>query len=77
MHMDMSKSIMKSIMMRTQSKFAPVVTNATIHIILILVVMAGWWAKLLDMRGAFWHDIFEKGWKVDMEIPQGFERFYP
>jgi Reverse transcriptase (RNA-dependent DNA polymerase) len=59
------------------SKFAPVVSDATIHIVLILIIMAGWWAELLDVHGAFLHSIFEKGWKVYMEIPQGFEKFYP
>jgi hypothetical protein len=57
-------------------KFAPVVTDATIHIILILIIMAGWWAELLDVKGAFLHGIFEKGRKVYMEIPQGYEKFY-
>ena len=54
------------------SKFAPVVSDATIHIVLILIVMAGWWAELLDVRGAFLHGVFEKGRMVDMEVPQGF-----
>jgi hypothetical protein len=31
------------------SKFAPVVSGATIHIFLILMIMAGWYAELLDM----------------------------
>jgi hypothetical protein len=59
------------------TKFVAVVTDATIHIILILIIMAGWWAELLDVKGAFLHGVFEKGHKVYMEIPQGFEKFYP
>jgi hypothetical protein len=59
------------------AKFAPVVSDATIHIILILIVMAGWWAELLDVKGAFLHGVFEKGRKVYMEVPQGFEKYYP
>jgi hypothetical protein len=43
------------------AKFAPIVTDVTIHIILILIVMAGWWAELLDMKGAFLHGEFKKG----------------
>jgi Reverse transcriptase (RNA-dependent DNA polymerase) len=58
-------------------KFALVVSDATIHIILILIVMAGWWAELLDVKGAFLHGVFEKGQKVYMEVPQGFEKYYP
>jgi hypothetical protein len=59
------------------SKFAPIVTDAMIHIILILIVMADWWAELLAVKGAFLHGEFEKGRRVYMKIPQGFERFYP
>jgi hypothetical protein len=42
------------------SKFAPVVMDATIHIVLILTIMAEWWAELLDVKGAFLHGTFEK-----------------
>jgi hypothetical protein len=59
------------------SKYAPVVTNATIHIILILIIMAGWWAELLDVKGAFLHGEFEDDHQVYMEVPQGFEQYYP
>jgi hypothetical protein len=55
------------------SKFTPVVSDATIHIVLILLIMAGWYAELIDVKGAFLHDVFEKGQKVYMEVPQGFE----
>jgi hypothetical protein len=58
-------------------KFAPVVTDATIHIVLIQLIMAGWYVELIDVKGAFLHGVFEKGRKVYMEVPQGFERFYP
>jgi hypothetical protein len=59
------------------SKFTPVVSDATIHIILILLIMAGWYAELFDMKGAFLHSVFEKGRKVSMEVPQGLVQFYP
>jgi hypothetical protein len=39
--------------------------------------MAGWYAELIDVKGAFLHGVFEKGRKVYMEVPQGFEQFYP
>jgi hypothetical protein len=55
------------------SKLAPVVNDATIHIILILLIMAGWYVELIDVKGAFLHGVFEKGGKVYMEVPQGFE----
>ena len=50
------------------------VSDATIHIILILIVMAGWWAELLDVKGAFLHGVFEKGRKVYMEVPPSASR---
>jgi len=59
------------------AKSAPVVNDATIRILLILIIMAGWAAQLLDVRGAFLHGEFEKGRKVYMHIPQGFEAFFP
>jgi hypothetical protein len=56
------------------SKFAPLVDDATIHIVLILVIMSGWYAELINVKGAFLHGVFlEKGCKVYMELPQGFE----
>jgi hypothetical protein len=59
------------------AKFAPVVSDATIHIVMILMIMAVWWSELLDVKGAFLHGIFEKGRRVYMEVPQGFEKHYP
>jgi hypothetical protein len=59
------------------AKYAPAGTGATIHIVLVLIIMAGWAAALLGVKGAFLHGAFEKNCKVYMEVPQGFERFYP
>jgi hypothetical protein len=59
------------------SKAAPVVQLATIFIVLILTVVMSWHAILLDVRGAFLHGKFEKDRKIYMDVPQGFERFYP
>lgn len=59
------------------AKSAPVVSEATIMIVFILMVMAGWVAHVIDVKGAFLHGVFEKGRKVYMEVPQGFEKFYP
>jgi hypothetical protein len=39
--------------------------------------MARWCAMLLDVKGAFLCGNFEDGEKIIMEIPQGFECFYP
>ena len=59
------------------AKAAPVVQKVTICIVMVLVLMAQWATRIVDVRGAFLHGTFEKGRKVYMEVPQGFERFYP
>jgi len=59
------------------TKAAPVGNDATIHIVLILMLLAGWYAEIIDICGAFLHGKFEDGQKVYMEVPQGFEKFYP
>ena len=48
----------------------------TIHIVLILMIMAGWYAEVLDVRGAFLHGVCADGEEIYMEVPQGFERWY-
>ena len=58
-------------------KSAPVVTNPTIMIMLILSIMARMWQEVLDVQGAFLYGTFEDGIRVYMEVPQGFEKFYP
>lgn len=39
--------------------------------------MATYWSELSDVKGAFLHGIFEKGKKIYMTVPQGFEKLYP
>jgi hypothetical protein len=43
------------------TKAAPVVNEATIRIVMILMLMAGWYCELLDVKGAFLHGEFDKG----------------
>ena len=57
---------------------SPVVNEATIKIMLILLAMhVTWVAMLMDVRGAFLHGLFDPGHILFMEIPQGFEKWYP
>ena len=56
---------------------APVVNDMTIRIVLILMVMARYCGELMDVRGAFLLGEFGKEEKLYMEVPQGFEKFYP
>jgi Reverse transcriptase (RNA-dependent DNA polymerase) len=36
-----------------------------------------WTAILMDVNGAFLHGYFEKGRRVYMKVPEGFEEYYP
>jgi hypothetical protein len=40
---------------------APVTSDTTIHIVLMLLLMANWYGELLDVEGAFPHGEFEEG----------------
>ena len=56
---------------------APVVNKMTICIVFTLIVMADWYAEVVNVRGAFLRGKFEEGTKLYMEVPEGFEKFYP
>jgi hypothetical protein len=56
---------------------SPVVNEITVRMIFVLICMAQWYAVLLDVKGAFLCGNFENGENIYMEVPQGFERFYP
>ena len=56
---------------------APVVHDITIRIILTMMVMANWIAYLQDVKGAFLKGEFNDGEVLFMEVPEGFEKYYP
>lgn len=58
-------------------KSAPVVAEATIRIVLILMIMAGWVGELMDVKGAFLCGTFEDEHQMYMYVPQGWEEYYP
>ena len=59
------------------STAAPVVSEVTIRVMLTIVVMCDWAARLVDVQGAFLLGEFEeKDEKVYIEVPKGFEEFY-
>jgi hypothetical protein len=70
-------------MMKTPSHYdensiaAPVTSDTTIRIVLTLLLMATWYGKLLDVKGAFLHGQFEEGKQLYMEVPEGFQQYYP
>ena len=56
---------------------SPVVHEITVHIMLVLMIMALSHAGIIDVKGAFLKASFDPKHKVYMEIPKGFEKFYP
>jgi hypothetical protein len=44
---------------------------------LTLLLLARWYAELIDVKGAFLHGEFDEGEILYMEIPQGFKQYYP
>jgi hypothetical protein len=58
-------------------KAAPVVNDITIRLVLTLIVMAGFWAEIVDVKGAFLTAQFEPEYRMYIKVPKGFELFYP
>jgi hypothetical protein len=44
---------------------------------MILTIIFGWTAGLIDVQGEFLCGNFKDGEEIYMEVPEGFERFYP
>ena len=42
----------------------------------VLIIMAGWWSELLDVKGALLTGRFDKGEELYMEVPQVMEKYY-
>lgn len=55
---------------------SPVVNEASIFIILILIAMTGFITDVNDVKGAFLNGTFSNGEKLCMEVPQGFHKYY-
>jgi hypothetical protein len=55
----------------------PVTSDVTIRIVLTLLLLGRWYAELIDIKGAFLHGEFDEGEILYMEIPEGFEQYYP
>jgi hypothetical protein len=59
------------------STHAPITNANTIRIVLILMIMADWQGQIVDVKGTFLHGEFEDGKVIYMNMPHGFEKFYP
>ena len=55
----------------SSSIHAPVTNNVTIRLFFVLMLLAGWVAHIVDVKGAFLHGEFEQGEKVYMKVPEG------
>jgi Reverse transcriptase (RNA-dependent DNA polymerase) len=55
---------------------SPVVNIITIHIVLALIAIVGWYAALVDVHGAFLLGDWESDRQIFMEIPKGWSHHY-
>ena len=59
------------------AKAAPVANKIVIRMVLVLIVMALWWAELLDMQGAFLTGEMDLENGCYLQVPERFSKFYP
>ena len=55
---------------------APVANDTMIHIVMVLMILAGWIGWVVDIKGAFMKGKFESGEEIYMEVPEGMEHHY-
>ena len=55
----------------------PVTNNATIRLVLVLILLAGWVSHIVDVNGAFLHGIFKKEDKAHMKVPESSKYVHP
>jgi hypothetical protein len=53
------------------------VNDITNRIVFVLMIMAGWTAMLLDVKGAVMNGRFKDDEKLYVYGPEGFEKWYP
>ena len=58
------------------SIYAPVTNAASIHIVLTLMLIAGWVAEVVDVKEAFLHGKISDDEEIFMEVPKEFEKHY-
>ena len=56
---------------------SPVVGDIVFKMLLVMTLMAGWMAYVVDVKGAFLKPRFEDKHQVYMKVPKGFEKYYP
>ena len=55
---------------------ASVTNNDTVRLVLVLMLIAGWVAHDVGAKRAFLDEKIEKGEKVHMKVPEGWEGLY-
>jgi hypothetical protein len=55
---------------------SPVTNDATIRIIIVLMIIFKWSAQVVDVKGDFLCGNFKDGEAINMEVPEGFKEFY-
>jgi hypothetical protein len=55
---------------------SPVTNDATIRIIMVLMIISKWTVQLVDVKGAFLCGNFKDGEEIFIEVLEGFEEFY-
>ena len=55
---------------------SPVTNDVSIRCVLVLMIMAGWYGHMCDVKGAFLHGTFDNGEVIYTTVPQGFEKWY-
>ena len=58
------------------STAVPLTNNTTISIVLVLMLLEDWTARIYDVKGAFLKEKFEDGEEIFMEVPQDMEHHY-
>jgi hypothetical protein len=58
-------------------KSSPVVSDITIRMVFVLMDMGKLYAELVDVKGAFLTASFEDHHKMYVDVPSGFEKYYP
>ena len=58
------------------STATPVMNDTTIRVVLILMLLADWTARIYNVKGMFLEEKFEDGEEIFMEVPQGMEHHY-
>ena len=53
--------------------YSPVVSNVTLRLLVILVLIQNYYTKIIDVETAFLHGMFDKEHEVFMDCPDGMD----